>query len=113
MGFKETYMRDTSLSTRYGLERGEKFRFEAGGVFNVSLEKQVMENIMFRSSFESFSNLSQSFKYTDFEFSNQLIGSINNYINATFDFVIVYDRDFSSEVQVKQMLSAGLQDNIL
>ncbi len=113
IGFKQTYMRDTDLSTRYGLDPGEKFRFEAGGVFNVTAEKQIMKNIKYRSSFESFANFQQSFKYTDFEFSNQVVGSINEYINTTFEFVIVYDRDYSSELQIKQMLSAGLQLNIL
>lgn len=113
IGLKQTYMRDTSLSTRYGLEAGEKFRFEAGGSFSATAEKQIMENIKFRSSFESFMNIQQSFKYTDFEFSNQLVGSINNYINTTFDFVIVYDRDYSPEVQIKQILSVGLQVNLL
>lgn len=113
IGFKQTYIRDTDLSVRYGLEPGEKFRFEAGGAFNVAYEKQIMENIMFRSSFESFANIQQSFKYTDFEFSNQLVGSINKYINTTFDFVMVYDRDYSAELQIKQMLSAGVQVSIL
>jgi hypothetical protein len=113
VGFKETYIRDTDLSVRYGLDPGKKFRFEAGGAFNIAFEKQIMENIMFRSSFESFANIQKSLKHTDFEFSNQLVGSINKYINTTFDFVMVYDRDYSKELQIKQMLSAGVQVSIL
>lgn len=113
IGFKETYMRDSRLSERYGLEAGETFRFEAGGALNISFEKQIMENIMLQSSFESFANIQKSLKHTDFEFSNQLVGSVNKYINTTLNFVMVYDRDFSTELQIKQMFSAGLRVNLL
>jgi len=107
-GFKETIVRDTSLSSRYGLDAGSKFRFEPGFTYAMNFEKEVVQNVILSSSFETFTNPQYSLKFTDVTFTNELVGKINSYLNATIQFVMIYDRDFSTEVQTKQVLSAGI-----
>lgn len=112
-GFKETIVRDTTLSTRYGLDAGSKFRFEPGFTYAMNFEKEVVQNVILSSSFETFTNPQYSLKYTDISFTNELVGKINSYLNATLQFVMIYDRDFSTEVQTKQVLSAGISYNFM
>ena len=112
LALKQTFVTDTTLSTNYGVDAGEKFRSEGGFETGISFQDQVMENIKFSSSLETFTNLLESFDRTDVIWSNELTGQINNFINASFQFEIRYDDDFSSEIQVKQVLSAGLTVNL-
>jgi hypothetical protein len=43
---------------------------------------------------------------------NELVGKINSLISASFQFELRYDNDFSSEIQLKQVLSAGISVNL-
>lgn len=113
MALKETVVRDTSLSTRYGLDPGKKFRFEPGYAVILEFDKTILSNVRLVSSVETFTNLQESLRKTDVNFSNELIGKINDYMNTSFQFVLVYDEDFSREVQVKQVLSVGFSFNLL
>jgi len=42
-----------------------------------------------------------------------MIGKINDFMNMSFQFVIIYDSDFNNLLQIKQVLSAGVSFNIL
>lgn len=113
MAMKQTIVRDTVLSTRYGLQEGEKFRFEPGYSLAMNFEKKIVSNVRLISSVETFTNLQRHVDNTDVNFSNELIGKINNSLNMSFQFVMVYDSDFSRELQIKQVLSAGISYDIL
>lgn len=113
LAMKETVVQDTALSKRYGLDSGEKYRFEPGYSFIFNFEKKIVSNVRLVSSLETFTNLKQSVRTTDVNFSNEVIGKINDYLNTSFQFVLVYDEDFSTEVQLKQVLSVGFSFSIL
>jgi len=113
MAMKETVVADTALSTRYGLEKGEKFRFEPGYSLALNFEKKVFANVRLISTVETFTNLQRHIDNTDVNFSNELIGKINDFMNMSLQFVMVYDSDFNREVQIKQVLSAGISYSIL
>ena len=113
MALKETIVRDTSLSTRYGLAEGKRFRFEPGYSVILNFDKTIVSNVRLVSSVETFTSLQQSVRKTDVTFQNELIGKINDYLNTSLQFVLVYDDDFSQKVQLKQVLSVGLSFSIL
>jgi hypothetical protein len=113
MALKQTIVSDTDLSDRYGLEPGESFRFEPGYSLAMNFEKKIVSNVRLISSVETFTNLQRHVDNTDVNFSNELIGKINDFLNMSFQFVMVYDSDFSREVQVKQVLAAGFSYSIL
>jgi hypothetical protein len=110
---KQTIVVDTALSERYGLDPGEKFRFEPGYALALNFEKNVFSNVRLISSLETFTNLQNHIDNTDLYFSNELIGKINDFMNMSLQFVMVYDSDFSREVQIKQVLSVGVSVSIL
>jgi hypothetical protein len=113
LAMKETIVADTRLSTRYGLDPGEKFRFEPGYSLAMNFEKQVFSNVRLISTVETFTNLQRHVDNTDVNFSNELIGKINDFMNMSLQFVMVYDSDFNRELQIKQVLSAGISYSIL
>lgn len=113
MAMKETIVSDTTLSTRYGLEPGSKYRFEPGYAVALNFETPIVSNVRLRSNMETFTNLQNDVRSTDVFFSNELIGRINDFMNMSFQFVLIYDDDFSTEVQLKQVLSAGVSFSIL
>lgn len=112
IGLKQTYVDDESLSETYGLDAGDQFLSEAGFTLGVSLEKEILENMQFSSNLETFTNVNKSLNGTDLFFSNKLIGRVNSYINTNLSFDLVYDDDFSKEVQVAQILSLGISYSI-
>jgi len=112
-GFKQTIVKDTTLSTRYGLDEGKKFRFEPGFSIGMNFDKEIAKNVKLSSSVETFTNPQKSIENTDVRFTNELIGKVNSYINTTIQFVMMYDNDFSSKIQTKQVLSVGLSYTIL
>jgi len=112
LGLKQTIVSDTALSTRYGLDEGEQLFNEAGLNLGVSYERRLMENLQYSGSVETFSNLNRHLRRTDVMFSSALVGRINDYLNLTFQFELIYDDDFSTEVQLSQVLSAGLSVTI-
>jgi len=113
LAMKETIVSDTRLSTRYGLDPGEKFRFEPGFSLAMNFEKKMFSNVRLISSVETFTNMQRHIDNTDINFSNELIGKINDFMNMSLQFVMVYDSDFNREVQIKQVLSAGISYSIL
>lgn len=113
LAMKETFVVNDSLSTRYGLDTGDNFRFEPGYAFALGFEKEVVTNLKLISSVETFTNLRRHVDRTDVAFSNELIGKINDFLNMSFQFVAIYDEDFSRKAQIKQVLSAGVSVNIL
>lgn len=112
LGLKQTYISDESLSETYGLEEGDQFRSEAGLTIGASLETDVLENVQFSSSIQTFTSFDSAVGSTDLYFSNKLIGRINSYINTNLSLDLVYDDNFSDEIQVAQVLSLGISYSI-
>ncbi len=112
VALKQTIVTIDSLATLYGVSEGENFRNEAGFGFTIDFEKEIAKNITLASQFGSFTNVNRSLRSTDFIWVNQFTGKINSTINTVFQFDIMYDDDFSTELQVKQVLAVGLQFNL-
>lgn len=112
LGLKQTYVSDESLSETYGLDEGDQFRSEAGLTIGASLETDVLENVQLSSSIQTFTNFNTGVNSTDVLFSNKLIGRINSYINTNLSLDLVYDDDYSKEIQFAQILSLGISYSI-
>lgn len=112
LGLKQTYVSDESLSETYGLAEGDQFRSEAGLTLGANLETDLLENVQFSSGIQTFTNFSTGINSTDVLFSNKIIGRINSYMNTNLSLDLVYDDDFSKEIQVAQILSVGISYSI-
>lgn len=112
LGLKQTFISDGDLSPNYGLPLGDTFRSEGGLTTGISFQTPIAENIQYSSNLETFTSFTDAISKTDVFWANELVGQINSLISASFQFEMRYDDDFSSEVQVKQVLSAGISVNL-
>ena len=112
LSLKQTFVADTTLSSRYGVKKGENFRSEGGFSVGANIKKDVAKNLVLNSSVQTFTNFLESVEHTDLMFSNELTGKINSFMNTNIQFVLMYDRDFNKQIQVKQVLAVGLSFNV-
>lgn len=108
LGLQQTFVRDVNLSTIYGLPEGDRFRSEAGFTFGSGLKTGIATNLTYTSSLNTFTSFNKSIKSTNVYFSNTLTGKINDFLNASLSLDFAYNDDFSSELQVAQVLSLGI-----
>lgn len=108
LGLQQTFVRDESLSTLYGLDAGETFKNEAGLTFGINYQRTLGTNLSVASSVETFTNLNKAISSTDLFVTNQFTGKINDFMNASLRLDFIYDDDFSKELQVAQVLSVGV-----
>ncbi|MEX0609748.1 MAG: DUF3078 domain-containing protein [Balneolaceae bacterium] len=112
LGLKHTVVIDDDLAPVYGLDPGNNLRNEVGLTTGISYENEVFDEIVYATSLETFTNFMTSIDKTDVIWKNELVGRINRLVNASFQFELRYDDDFSSEIQLKQVLSAGISVNL-
>ncbi|AXJ01555.1 Protein of unknown function (DUF3078) [Cyclonatronum proteinivorum] len=98
----------TTFRERYGLRADQSVKNELGFSLLVRYDKEILENVRYIGSIETFSNASQRPDRSDFTFNNELIGRINNYLNTTFRFTMLYNEDVSKKLQLRQTFSVGL-----
>lgn len=108
LGMKQTIVTDDDLETLYGLDEGSTVRNEAGLTLGASYEQAIVDNFLLSSSLETFTNLNAPVSSTDVYFSNQFTGKINDFMNASLRVDLVFDDDFSEEIQVLQVFSLGV-----
>ena len=108
LGLQQTFIKNAALRPVFGLDPDSRFRSEAGFTFGTSLTTGIAANLVYESSLSTFTSFNKPLKSTDLFFSNTLTGKINSFMNATVSLDFVYDDDFSTELQVAQVLSLGV-----
>lgn len=106
LALKQTVINDDDLVGFYNMT--DNFRSEGGFTTGITYQNTIAENIQYSSSLETFTNFLLPINETDIFWANEITGQINSIVNASFQFELRYDDDFSSEVQIKQVLSAGI-----
>lgn len=107
LAMRQTFVTDTALSVRYGLDEGATFRNEAGFSLFIGYERRIMESIFYSGYVETFTNVNKSLASSDVTFVSEITGQINRYISANLEIGLAYNDDVSSELQVKQIISVG------
>jgi hypothetical protein len=110
LGLQQTIVSNSEVRqvNRYGVPEGENFRNEAGVNLALAYSMRLATNLSWTSSVETFTNLNKAVSSTDVYILNQITGRINSFMNASLRLDLVYDDDFSKEIQVAQVLSLGV-----
>nr|WP_295383448.1 DUF3078 domain-containing protein [Pseudoxanthomonas sp.] len=107
LSLKQTIVADTLLSPRYGLKDGTNFRNEGGVSLGFRISRQVMTNVSYSGSADTFTNLLRPVSSTVVKMNNDLVGKINNYLTTNIQFAVIFDDNVTKKLQVKQVLSVG------
>ena len=106
LGLKQTIILREDLAPNYGLKQGDNYRFEGGLTTGITFQKEVVKNVQYNTDIETFTNLLHPINETDVYWTNEFIGKINSTLRTSLQFELRYDHDFSTDIQLKQVLSA-------
>lgn len=113
---KETITNETIFATRYSDDpdtpKIEKARIEQGITSVTEFQKNFQDNVIFSSKLNLFTDL-EAFDRIDVLWENNVTFKISKIFNVSLDADLLYDKDISSEKQIKQILSIGLTYSFL
>ena len=85
----------------------ETFKFETGIESVTGLNWNLLENITYSSSLSLFSAF-ETLDVWDVAWDNTMTGKINDYVNASLSFKLVYNKDQSARTQLKEAIQIGI-----
>lgn len=115
LALKQTLVNDDAIvqSKGYGVSPGDNVFSEGGLQLAINFSKEILKNVNYTSSLETFNNVNKSLASTDVAWANELTGKINDYLTASFQLEMIYDDDVvADELQTRQILAAGLLVNL-
>lgn len=110
---KQTVVTEREFRVLYGVGEETVARVEGGGEFASSFDRQVTENIRYRSQLNVFFSLNQFQNPPDARWDNTLSLSVNNWLSTNVQFVALFDEDISDVIQLKETISVGLSFTLL
>lgn len=106
-GAKQTVVTKTDFRPLYGNDPDQSLRNEGGLEAKTEVDKQLMENVKFKSSLGLFAAFNQ-FDSPDVVWENLITMKVNQYLNVSFEYVNLYDRDVIDKVQLKEVLAVNV-----
>lgn len=91
----------------YGVEPGSRSKNELGAFLSASFNKNVMENVTFKSRFDAFSNYKNNPGNVDIFWTNIIALKVNEYLSANVALDFLYDDDAVARLQLRQLLGIG------
>ena len=107
IGLKETVVTIERFRVLYGVDAEDAVRFEAGMESFTEVDKEVFQNVFYKAKLSLFASFNQP-KKPDALWENLIIMKVNRWLNVNFEFVMLYNLDIMSEVQLKEVLSVGV-----
>lgn len=117
---KMTVVNDNNLSEvgAFGVDPGDHFRGEFGAFTKLTVNKDIMKNVNFKSTVELFSNYAENFGNVDVLWDVMINMEINDFLTATINTSLVYDDDIEyineegmnkgPRIQFKEIVGLGL-----
>lgn len=117
---KTTIVNDDELSDAgaFGVDPGDKMRYELGALSKLTLKKTVAKNVDLKSTLDLFTAYSDSFGNIDVNWDLMINMKVNEFLTASINTTLVYDDDVEYvnkdgvnkgvKVQFKEILGIGL-----
>lgn len=113
LSLKQTIVQDTTLSPRYGLKPNTSFRNEGGVSLGIRVTRDVMDNVSYAGSADTFTNFLRPVSSTVVMINNDFVGKINSFLTTNIQLAFIFDDNVTKDLQVKQVLSVGFSYTIL
>ncbi len=110
---QETFTRNnTKFSDDPATDKVEKFKAETGIESVTNGEYVLAQNMLFKSSLRLFSRF-KTLDVWDIRWDNTIIAKINDYLNTSLSYLLIYQKDQSAKTQMKEGLQLGINYTIL
>lgn len=113
LAVQETFTRNnTQFSDDPATTNIEKFKAETGIESVTNGEYVLDDNLLFKSNLRLFSRFN-SLDVWDVRWDNSIVAKINNYLNTSLSYLLIYQKDQSVKTQMKEGLQLGINYTIL
>lgn len=107
VGAKETVVVIERFRTLYGMSPDRLVKVEVGLESRTTIDRELAENIRLQSTLGLFAAFNKP-DLPDLMWENTLAMKVNSWLGVNFEFVMLYDRDISRALQMKEVLSLGI-----
>lgn len=109
-------VRDTALSTLYGVDAGEKSKFEFGAYVTINYLANLGKVVTYTGKLDLFSNYRHNPQNVDLYFTNLFAAKLSKVLSATWNFTLIYDDDVrlfgdnhdSPGLQLQSLIGVGI-----
>jgi hypothetical protein len=105
---KQTVVAEKDFRVLYGVDPNDPVRWEAGAEFASSFDRQLTENIRYRSQLNVFFSFNQTEQPPDARWDNTVSLQVNDWLSTDLQFVALFDRDITRAIQLKETISVGV-----
>jgi hypothetical protein len=105
---KQTVVLDREFRVLYGVDADRDARVEGGAEFAASVDRQLAENVRYRSQFNAFYAVNQTENPPDARWQNTITLKVNDWLSTDLEFVALYDDDITKAIQLKETISVGV-----
>lgn len=106
-GAKETVVTVRRFRALYGVDPADAVRFEGGLEARTEVDRAVAENVRYKASLGLFASFNKP-ENPDMIWENLVSMKVNSWLNVNFEYVLLYDKDVSDRIQMKEVLSVGV-----
>ena len=104
---KETIILIPRLREIYGQDADESVRFQLGLESLTDIDREIFRNVRLKSGLRLFAAFNQE-ELPDMLWENLVVMRVNEWLSADFEFVTLFDRDVSKDIQMREALSLGI-----
>jgi len=109
-------VKDTALSTLYGVEAGKKSDFQFGAYASFNYAANITKTVTYKGRIDLFSNYKHNPQDVDFYITNLFAVKISNAIAVTYSLTLIYDDDVrqfgpnddAAALQLQSLFGAGV-----
>jgi hypothetical protein len=110
---KQTVVTVQDFRVLYGVSEETVARIEAGAEFASSFDRQLTDNIRYRSQLDIFFSFNQVENPPDARWDNTVSLSVNDWLSTDLQFVALFDKDITNAIQLKETISVGLSFTLI
>jgi hypothetical protein len=110
---KQTVVMEEDFRVLYGVSDQNRVRVEAGAEFASALDRNLTENIRYRSNLNVFFSFNQLEEPPDARWENTINLKVNDWLSTDLQFVALFDEDITNAIQLKETISVGLSFTLL
>jgi hypothetical protein len=110
---KQTVVLEEDFRVLYGVDDQKRARIEAGVEFASALDRNLTENIRYRSQLDVFFSFNQLEEPPDARWENTINLKVNDWLSTDLQLVALFDQDITDAIQLKETISVGLSFTLL
>jgi hypothetical protein len=110
---KQTVVLDRDYRVLYGVSESKNARVEAGAEFAAAVDRNLTENIRYRSQLNAFYAANATEEPPDARWQNTITLKVNDWLSTDLEFVALYDEDITNAIQLKETISVGVSFALL